>query len=43
MNYLLAQGVDTFVEVGPCDTLLSFMKRIDRKASRVKLTFGENL
>ena len=43
MNYLLAQGVDTFVEVGPGDTLLSFMKRIDRKASRVKLTFGENL
>lgn len=43
MNYLLAQGVDSFVEVGPGDTLLSFMKRIDRKASRVKLTFGENL
>jgi [acyl-carrier-protein] S-malonyltransferase len=43
MNYLLAQGVDTFVEVGPGDTLLSFMKRIDRNASRVKLTFGENL
>lgn len=43
MTYLLAQGVDTFVEVGPGDTLLSFMKRIERKASRVKLTFGENL
>ena len=43
MNFLLGQGVDTFVEVGPGDTLLSFMKRIDRKASRVKLTFGENL
>ncbi len=43
MNYLLAQGVDTFVEVGPGDTLLSFIKRIDRQASRVKLTFGENL
>jgi [acyl-carrier-protein] S-malonyltransferase len=43
MNYLLKQGIDTFVEVGPGDTLLSFMKRIDRKASRVKLTFGENL
>lgn len=42
MNYLLGQGVDSFVEVGPGDTLLSFMKRIDRKASRVKLTFGEN-
>lgn len=43
MNYLLEQGVDTFVEVGPGDTLLSFMKRIDRKANRIKLTFGENL
>ena len=43
MNYLLAQGVDNFVEVGPGDTLLSFMKRINRKAKRVKLTFGENL
>lgn len=43
MNYLLAQDVDTFVEVGPGDTLLSFMKRIERKANRVKLTFGDNL
>ena len=42
MTYLLEQGVDSFVEVGPGDTLLSFMKRIDRKAARVKLTFGEN-
>lgn len=36
INYLLAQGVDTFVEVGAGDTLLSFVKRIDRKANRVK-------
>ena len=36
INYLLAQGVDTFVEVGTGDTLLSFVKRIDRKANRVK-------
>lgn len=43
MNYLLEQGVDTFVEVGPGDTLLSFMKRIHRKTDRIKLTFGENL
>jgi [acyl-carrier-protein] S-malonyltransferase len=42
INYLLAQGVDTFVEVGPGDTLLSLVKRIDRKAKRVKLVFGEN-
>ncbi len=42
MNYLLAEGVDSFVEVGPGDTLLSFSKRINRKAKRVKLVLGEN-
>ncbi|MCP4422351.1 MAG: ACP S-malonyltransferase [Chloroflexi bacterium] len=42
MNYLLGQGVERFVEVGSGDTLLSFMKRINRKAKRVKLIFGEN-
>lgn len=42
MNYLLAEGVDSFVEVGPGDTLLSFIKRINRKAKRVKLVLGEN-
>lgn len=36
MNYLLQQGVDTVVEVGPGDVLLSLMKRIDRKAKRIK-------
>ncbi len=43
MNYLLDQGVERFVEVGSGDTLLSFMKRINRKAKRVKLIFGDNL
>jgi [acyl-carrier-protein] S-malonyltransferase len=36
MQLLLQHGVDTFVEIGPGDTLLSFMKRIQRKAKRVK-------
>jgi [acyl-carrier-protein] S-malonyltransferase len=36
MNSLLTAGVDTYVEVGPGDTLLSFMKRIDRNVKRVK-------
>lgn len=36
INYLLAAGVQTFVEVGPGDTLLSFVKRIERKAERIK-------
>lgn len=43
VNWLLAHEVDTFVEVGPGETLLSFVKRIDRKATRIKLTLGENL
>jgi [acyl-carrier-protein] S-malonyltransferase len=36
MRYLLAQGVDTFVEVGAGDVLLSLVKRIDRQAKRIK-------
>ncbi len=36
MTYLLANGVQRFVEVGPGNTLLSFSKRIDRKAKRIK-------
>ncbi len=36
MNYLLANGVHRFVEVGPGNTLLSFSKRINRKAKRIK-------
>ncbi len=37
MAYLLTQGVDTFVEVGPGDVLLSLVKRLDRKTKRLKL------
>jgi [acyl-carrier-protein] S-malonyltransferase len=37
MDYLLAQGVDTFVEVGSGDVLLGLVKRIDRNAKRVKV------
>ena len=36
INYLIQQGVDTFVEVGPGDVLLGLVKRIDRKAKRMK-------
>jgi [acyl-carrier-protein] S-malonyltransferase len=36
INYLRLQDVDTFVEVGSGDVLLSLVKRIDRTAKRVK-------
>jgi [acyl-carrier-protein] S-malonyltransferase len=40
MQYLLDQGVDTFVEVGSGDVLLGLIKRIDRKAKRLKFEIG---
>ncbi len=39
IRYLYQQGVDTFVEVGTGDTLLSFVKRIERKTKRIKPEF----
>lgn len=36
IQYLQDNHVDTFIEVGAGDTLLSFVKRIDRKAKRIK-------
>ncbi len=35
MNFLLGQGVNTFIEVGPGNVLLGLMKRIDRGAKRM--------
>lgn len=36
INYLLDQGVDTFIEVGPGDVLLGLIRRISRSTKRAK-------
>lgn len=38
VNFLLEQGVDTFVEVGSGEVLLGLVKRINRKVNRIKYT-----
>lgn len=40
MQYLVAQGVDTVVEVGAGDTLQSLMKRIERGVKRLSFSFA---
>lgn len=41
VHYMVAQGVDTFVEVGAGDVLLSLVKRIHRQAQRIKFKIEE--
>ena len=41
VNYMSAQGVDTFVEVGAGDVLLSLVKRINRQAHRIKFKIDD--
>jgi [acyl-carrier-protein] S-malonyltransferase len=41
IEYMVAQGVDTFVEVGAGEVLLGLTKRISRKAKRIKYTIDD--
>ncbi len=41
INYLIEQGVDTFVEVGAGEVLLGLVKRINRKVRRIKFVIED--
>ena len=43
IRYLLAQGMDTFIEIGPNDILTGLMRRIDRKARRFTVQDQEGM
>lgn len=40
---MLAEGVDTFIEVGPSRTLSGFMKKIDRKVTMLNIDDAQSL
>ncbi len=43
LNYLVSQGVDTFVEIGPNKTLSNFVKKVDRKLNTYSIVDQESL
>lgn len=43
MTYLVEQGVDTVVEIGPGDVLAKLMKRIDRSGSRYNVSDPDSI
>jgi [acyl-carrier-protein] S-malonyltransferase len=43
VQYMLAHGVDTVIELGPKDVLTGLLKRTDRDASRVTLSSTESV
>lgn len=40
ITYLSGRGVDTYIETGPGEVLLGLVKRIDRRAQRMKFEVG---
>lgn len=43
IEYMLSQGVDTFVEIGPGKTLTGFVKRISREVKLININSLESL
>ncbi len=43
VRQMIAQGVDTFIEIGPGKTLCGFMKRIDRSVKAINIDKYEDL
>ena len=43
IRQMIAQGVDTFIEIGPGKTLCGFMKRIDRNVKAINIDKYEDL
>ena len=40
---MLADGVDTFVEIGPGKTIAGFLRKIDREAKVINIETAEDL
>ncbi len=43
VRYMLAQGVTTFIEIGPGDVLVGLVKRIERKTTRLTCGTPEDI
>lgn len=43
MEYLIKEGVDTFIEIGPGRTLAGFMKKIDRDVKVINIGTWEDI